>query len=100
MVVAERYRMSDGASLTKIRDTVERICKKKGYRTSAYAVMPDHLHIALRGAIDQSPEEIALAFLNNLAHFLDHRAWWKAGYYAGTFGEYGMAAVRRRSSSE
>ena len=27
---------------------------------------------------------------------LDQRRWWEAGYYAGTFGEYGMAAVRAR----
>lgn len=46
--------------------------------------------------IAQSPEEIALAFLNNLAYVLGQRRWWEAGYYAGTFGEYGMAAVRRK----
>jgi hypothetical protein len=60
------------------------------------AVLLDHVHLALRGAIEQSPEDIALSFLNNLAHVLDGRPWWEAGYYAGTFGEYSMAAVRRR----
>ena len=63
---------------------------------STLAVLPDHLHIALRGALEHSPEEIALALLNNLAHVMHQRPWWEAGYYAGTFGEYGMGAVRKK----
>jgi REP element-mobilizing transposase RayT len=94
LVVGARHRLGEAATLTKIRDTTLRICLKKGYAASTVAVLPDHLHLALRGAIEQSPEEIALSFLNNLAHVLDQRRWWEAGYYAGTFGEYGMAAVR------
>ncbi len=97
LVVAERYRICEYATLAKIRDAALRICVKKGYAASTLAVLPDHLHLALRGAVTQSPEEIALSFLNNLAHVLDQRPWWEAGYYAGTFGEYGMAAVRTKS---
>jgi REP element-mobilizing transposase RayT len=97
LVVAERYRIADPATLGQIRDTVAMICERKGYSASTVAVMPDHLHLALRGAIDRSPEAIALAFLNNLAYALGQRPWWQAGYYAGTFGEYSMAAVRTKS---
>ena len=43
---------------------------KKGYKASTIAVLPDHLHLSLRGAIDQAPEAIALSFLNNLAYAL------------------------------
>jgi REP element-mobilizing transposase RayT len=94
LVVGERYRIGEAATLGKIRDTVLRICVKKGYAASTAAVLPDHLHLAVRGAIAQAPEEIALSFLNNLAYALGQRPWWQVGYYAGTFGEYGMAAVR------
>jgi hypothetical protein len=41
---------------------------------------------------------MALAFLNNLAYALGQRPWWEPGYYAGTFGENGMAAVRPRGA--
>jgi REP element-mobilizing transposase RayT len=94
LVASERYRVGEAATLAKIRDTALRVCAKKGYVASALAVLPDHLHLAVRGALEQAPEAIALAFLNNLAHALGQRPWWQAGYYAGTFGEYGMAAVR------
>jgi REP element-mobilizing transposase RayT len=94
LVVSERYRIGKVANLAKIRDTTLRICVKKGYAISRLAVLPDHLHLAVRGVVTHSPADIALSFLNNLAHVLDQCRWWKAGYYAGTFGEYGMAAVR------
>jgi REP element-mobilizing transposase RayT len=94
LVVSERFQIGEPATLAKIRDTALRICVKKGYAASRLAVLPDHLHMALRGAVAQTPEEIALSFLNNLAYVLDQRPWWQAGYYVGTFGEYGMAAVR------
>jgi len=99
LVVNERYRMGEAATLATIRDTTLRICVKKGYAASTLAVLPDHLHLAVRGAVTQSPEEIALSFLNNLAHVLNRRPWWEAGYYAGTFGEYGMAAVRPKEEA-
>jgi REP element-mobilizing transposase RayT len=97
LVASERYRAGEPATLATMRDTALRVCAKKGYAVSALAVLPDQLHLALRGAIDQSPEETALAFLNNLAHALGDRPWWQPGYYAGTFGEYGMAAVRHEA---
>jgi REP element-mobilizing transposase RayT len=94
LVVSGRYRIGEPATLAKIRDTSLRICLKKGYAASTLAVLPDHLHLAVRGDIARSPEAIVLSFLNNLAHVLGQRQWWQPGYYAGTFGEYGMAAVR------
>jgi REP element-mobilizing transposase RayT len=98
LVTSERYRMGEGTTLAKIRDTVPRICARKGYQASTLAVMPDHLHLALRPDLSQAPEEIALAFLNNLAYVLEQRPWWQSGYYVGTFGEYGMPAVRKNSA--
>jgi hypothetical protein len=56
--------------------------------------MPDHVHMALRGNIARSPEEIALAFQNGLAHTAGCRAW-QDGYYAGTFSEYDLDVIRR-----
>ncbi len=58
-------------------------------------MMADRLHLALRGNIEQSPEEIALAMMNNLAYAFGHNPIWQSSYYAGTFGNYHMDAVRR-----
>jgi len=100
LAVSARYRIGETATLALIRDMTLRICVKKGYAASTVAVLPDHLHLAIRGAVAHAPEEIALSFLNNLAYVLDRRRWWQAGYYVGTFGEYSMAAVRTSKEGE
>jgi REP element-mobilizing transposase RayT len=94
LVIRSRDRIGDAACLARIRDTTLRICVRKGYAASVLSVLPDHLHLAFRGVVTHAPGEIALSFLNNLAHALGRRRWWEAGYYAGTFGEYGMTAVQ------
>jgi REP element-mobilizing transposase RayT len=94
LTAAERWRNSDPRWLEKIRDQSIRIALKKGYAISRLAVMPDHIHMSLRGNIDHAPEEIALAFQNNLAYVLGQVRVWQSTYYVGTFGEYDMNAVR------
>ena len=61
--------------------------------------MPDHLHLALRGNIEDSPNEIALAFMNNLAYAMGQNAIWQFGYFVAGFGDYDMGAVRLRADA-
>ncbi len=95
LVVEHRNRFIDEESLRTIDHWCLRIARKKGYAISTRSVMPNHLHLALRGNIEQSPEEIALAMMNNLAYAFGQNQIWQSSYYAGTFGEYDMDAVRR-----
>ena len=59
-------------------------------------VPADHLHLGLRGNIEQSAAEIALAFQNHLTHMLERGPIGMNGYYAGTFGDYDRNAIRAR----
>ncbi len=97
LVTAERYRVADGSTLQKLSDGCLKIAKKKGYAISQLSVMPDHLHIALRGNVEESPHGIALAFQNNLAYLIGQQRIWMDGYYVGTFGEYDMKPIRARA---
>ncbi len=94
LVTLDRSRLTDNGSLATVRDTALRVAEKKRYCISRLSVMPDHLHLALRGHIEHSPQDIALAFLNNLAYAMGQKPIWQHGYYAGTFSEYDMGAVR------
>jgi REP element-mobilizing transposase RayT len=94
LVVESRYRIGDPVWLRTIRDWSFKIAAKKGYSISRLSVMPDHVHASLRGNIAHCPEEVALAFLNNLAFALGQKRVWEPCYYLGTFGEYDMGAVR------
>lgn len=100
LVVVERYRIVDAKRLGTIRDWCFKIAEKKGYAISRLSVMPDHLHIALRGDHEQSPNEIVYAFQNNLAYAFGQTSIWENGFYVGTFSEYDMDAVRRRADEE
>ena len=70
------------------------LAERQGYQIATLSLMPEHLHIALRGNVDQSPQEIALQFQNHLADALGRYRIWEDAYYVGTFGEYTMKAVR------
>lgn len=95
LITDQRMPIGDFKTLESIRHRMLWIAKENGYRVSRLSLVPDHLHTSLRGPPEQSPEQIALTFLNGLANA--HGRLWKAGYYVGTFGEYGIAAVRKQS---
>ena len=99
MIAAERYRIVDRRRLATIHDFSFKIAERKGYAVSRLSVMPDHLHAALRGNIEHSPRQIAMAFQNNLAYALGQVKHWAPSFYAGSFGEYDMWAIRRRGSA-
>lgn len=94
LVAADRFRITNPDKLDQIRDAAFAVAADRGHRIAALSVMPDHVHMAIRGNIEQSPEEIALAFQNGLAHAAGCRAW-QDGFYVGTFSEYDLNVVRR-----
>lgn len=95
LVTDERRKFTDVASLTRLANGCDDIAKENNYLLSRMSIMPDHLHLAMRGDVKQSPEEIALTYMNDLALALGGASIWQPGYYVGTFGEYDMAPVRR-----
>ena len=56
--------------------------------------MPDHLHMCLRGALEDSPEAIAIGYMNESCRKLGVVGLWRPSYYVGTTGAYNMNAVR------
>jgi len=99
LVVAGRGRYCDPEQLRTLYDRSLRIAERKAHKIAWISVMPDHLHLALRGNIDSSPLDIALGFQNNLAFAMGQVPIWQEGFYAGTFSEYDMGAIRRTKSA-
>jgi REP element-mobilizing transposase RayT len=94
IVVQDRkYPMARRESFRKIREACPRIAAKKGYDLAEVSVMPDHIHIALRGHIEQSPMEIGLAFQNNLSFVMGYNRVWSDEFYVGTFSEYDIQTI-------
>ncbi len=83
-----RFPMTRRETFAAVRDHCFRIAGDNVYQVAAVSVMPDHVHLALRGNIEHSPEEIALIYLNGLSTALGSNRCWSDECYVGTFSEY------------
>jgi len=72
---------------------VQRAASKHGHRLSRVGLLPDHLHLTMGCPTGQSPEEIALGYLNNCAYACGMKPAFRFSYYVGTIGEYDRGAV-------
>ena len=95
-VTADRFRIGKENFLDKVRAGIFAWAEETGSRLKAFAPMPDHVHVAARGNPERSPLDLSEALWRSL-----NRA---AGcclmgenVYAGTFSEYGLDAVLRRT---
>jgi len=91
-----RWREIREDQLVTTRDMFFKSAHKKSHRVSRLAILPDHLHATLGCNFDESPEEVALGYMNNLAFAHGMKKIFSFSYYVGTFGHYNMQAVRRR----
>jgi REP element-mobilizing transposase RayT len=94
LVVDGRHRIRDLCFLGELFEACQAIALDRGYRLGGISVMPDHLHMCLRGAVADSPEGIAIRFMNETCQRLGVVGLWRPSYYVGTTGAYNMNAVR------
>jgi hypothetical protein len=59
-------------------------------------VAANHFHVLLGCGMQQDPMSIALSLMNNIAYVQKMKPVLEFSFYAGTFGTYDLAAVRRR----
>jgi REP element-mobilizing transposase RayT len=92
-VVASRYRIGERGFLARLRERVMDASGDQGCALKRVAVMPDHMHVALRGNPKLSPSEIALGLQEATADVAGCRLW-EDGFYVGTFGDYDYGSVK------
>jgi REP element-mobilizing transposase RayT len=91
-----RYREVHDEPLQALHDMIVRASRAKSHDLSRAAILPDHIHLALRCGIEESPESVALSYLNNLAFASGMKRVFRLGYYVGTFGEYDLGVISRK----
>jgi REP element-mobilizing transposase RayT len=94
----KRWRMSHQSDYRTVASACRAVAAKHDYWLWRYSVVPDHLHVALGAPPEQSPQQVALSFMNNLTFVSQSRGLLQSSFYAGTFGEYGMAGIRAHLS--
>ena len=81
--------------LAGINRMIRSSCAAKGYVLSEAAILPDHIHILAGCPFEESPQEVTLGFLNNLAYVHGMREVYQFGGFMGTVGEYGYGALSK-----
>ncbi|WP_254512913.1 transposase [Anatilimnocola floriformis] len=91
-VMRDRERHVQETTLSTIQTTLIKAAEKKEHRLSRAGILPDHIHLAVGCNLHESPEEIVLSYMNNLA-YATKTALFDFGYWVGTFGEYDCGAI-------
>lgn len=79
--------------LSKTRDMVLRVARTKEHRVSRLSLLADHLHLVAAIPPKQSPQDVALSYMNNVAHAHDMQAVFCPSFYVGTVGDYDTGAI-------
>lgn len=95
LVHQDRDKEVRAAILERRRLRVLAIAAKKGHLIGSGQLLADHLHVMLGCKLTESPQQVALGYMNNLAYTEGMKPLFEFSYYVGTFGEYDLDAVRR-----
>jgi REP element-mobilizing transposase RayT len=71
-------------------------CRSKGWHLSRLAQVSNHMHALVGFDIAESPREVALSLLNNLAYAHGMKPVFEHSFYVGTFGSYDHNAIRTK----
>lgn len=96
-VFENRERLNDlrPESLETTRNMILAGLKKRDCRVSRIGLAPNHVHVLAACALEQSPLELGLSLMNNLAYGHGMKPVLDYSFYAGTFGNYDRDAIRR-----
>lgn len=96
LVFVNKDRFSDVRTdrLAAARDMVIAAAGKHGHIVHSFRILSEHIHLALGCQISESPADVAISYMNNVAFVHGMRPILEYGYYAGTFGKYNLGAVR------
>jgi len=68
--------------------------EKCGHLLSDAGTVPDHDHLTLGCGITESPMDIGLLYLNQLACAYGNIPIFQYGFFVGTFGPFDLNAIR------
>jgi REP element-mobilizing transposase RayT len=94
-VAEERWREIRDPVLCKVRDMIESASCAKGHLLKRAALLPDHIHLTLGCNFSESPEAVALSYMNNLAFAQGMTPVFRFSYFVGTFGEFDLGVIPR-----
>ncbi len=96
LVHADRWRETRRVLWLGVRDMVRKASSAKGHLLSRAGIVPDHLHLTLGTHPDESPGDVALSYMNNIASVHGMQPIFMHGCYLGGFGDYDLGAIHNQ----
>lgn len=81
--------------LMRTQRMIIRAAKKHRQRLSQIGLVSNHFHMLLGCGLQDDPLTVAASYLNNIAFAHGMKRILEPSFYAGTFGPYDRAAIRR-----
>jgi REP element-mobilizing transposase RayT len=81
-------------ALKRTCDMAQPVARNKQHRLSRLSLLADHLHLVAGIPPKQSPQEVSLGYMNNIAFAHEMKAVFSPSYYVGTVGDYDVEAIR------
>jgi len=79
--------------LHRMREMIVKSAAKHAHLLSTAGIVADHIHLTLGCNVEQSPADVALSYMNNLAYACGMKRVFAFGFYVGTFGEYDLGVT-------
>jgi hypothetical protein len=98
VVHAERFGQAERSLFAKTSSMLKNAAKKRAHNLTRIGMLADHVHWTIGCNLAESPLEVGLCYLNNLAFAHGMRPIYQFGFYVGTFGPYDLGAIRRQNS--
>lgn len=89
----DRWRQTQSVMHQQVRAMIRRAALAKGHLLSRLGLLPDHLHLVLGFSPDESPQDVALSYMNNIAYVYGMKSVLQPSYFVGTIGEYDLGAL-------
>jgi hypothetical protein len=76
-----------------MREMIVKSAVKHEHLLSEGGIVSDHVHLTLGCNVQESPADVALSYMNNLAYACGMKQAFAFGFYVGTFGEYDLGVT-------
>ena len=81
--------------LVRFRYIIVSCVRNHGWKLSRIGLLSNHLHVLIGANVKDTPADVAMALMNNVAYVYEMKPVLKFSYYVGTFGQYDRGAVRK-----
>jgi REP element-mobilizing transposase RayT len=79
--------------LTAYRQAIVASCRKYDWFLARIGLLSNHVHVLVGPGIEESPMDVALVLMNNMAFTQGMKPMFRKSFYVGTFGEYDRGAI-------